>query len=141
MFEVQVYSSGMNVATGKPSSQSSTFNNYGAKLEVNGSLALTPSAVINIAAGDSLAITNSIIRISGNGGPINLTSNPQIADGTHGQIIIIKGSSDTNTVTFDDGAGLALTNAISVTLGNRDTLVLMYDATDDMWIEISRSNK
>ena len=35
----------------------------------------------------------------------------------------------------------ALTNAISVTLGNRDTLVLMYDATDDMWIEISRSNK
>ena len=112
-----------------------------AKLEVNGSLALTPSNTINIAAGDSLAVTNSIIRIAGNGGPINLTSTPQIADGTSGQIIIIKGTSDTNTVTFDDGAGLALTNAISVTLGNKDTLVLMYDAIDDLWIEISRSNK
>jgi hypothetical protein len=122
-----------NTAIGKTASS--------AKLEVNGSLALTPSNLINIAAGDSLTVTNSIIRIAGNGSPINLSSNPQIADGTNGQIIIIKGTSDINTVTFDDGDGLALTNAISVTLGNKDTLVLMYDAIDDLWIEISRSNK
>jgi len=36
MFEVQVYFSGMNVATGKSSSQSSTLSNYGANLAVDG---------------------------------------------------------------------------------------------------------
>ena len=36
MFEVQVYSSGTNVATGKQSSQSSTLNNFGASLAVDG---------------------------------------------------------------------------------------------------------
>jgi len=36
LFEVQVYSSGMNVATGKSSSQSSTLNNFDASLAVDG---------------------------------------------------------------------------------------------------------
>ena len=36
MFEVQVYSSGINVATMKSSSQSSTLNNFGASLAVDG---------------------------------------------------------------------------------------------------------
>lgn len=36
MFEVQVYSSGINVATKKSSSQSSTLNNFGASLAVDG---------------------------------------------------------------------------------------------------------
>jgi hypothetical protein len=122
-----------NTAIGKTSTS--------AKLEVNGSFAMSPSAVASVAAGDSIAVTSSIIRIAGNGGPINMSSSPQIADGVNGQIIIIKGTNDTNTVTLDDGTGLALTNALSVTLGNKDTIVLMYDSIDDQWIEISRSNK
>jgi hypothetical protein len=36
MFEVQVFSSGSNIATGKSSSQSSTLNNYGPRLAVEG---------------------------------------------------------------------------------------------------------
>ena len=36
MFEVRVFSSGSNIATGKSSSQSSTLNNYGPRLAVDG---------------------------------------------------------------------------------------------------------
>jgi hypothetical protein len=36
--------------------------------------------------------------------------------------------------------GLLLTDGISVTLGHRDTLVLMYNSISKSWVEISRSN-
>jgi hypothetical protein len=81
------------------------------------------------------------MRVQGSGGAVNITVDPQIADGTDGQIIIIKGISNTNTLTLDEGTGLSLTSAASFTLGAKDTISLMYDAVDDVWIEISRSNK
>lgn len=111
------------------------------RLEINGSLALMPGAVQSLSVGTTIAVANSIVKVVGNGGAVNLTSTPQIAVGTDGQIIIIKGTDDTNTVRLDEGTGLALTDGASVTLGDKDTLVLMYDAGDTEWIEISRSNK
>lgn len=102
---------------------------------------MIPSAVQSLSVGSSIAVTTSIAKVIGNGGAINLTSNPQITDGTDGQIIIIKGTNDTNTLTLDDGDGLSLTDGASFTLGNKDTMALMFDAGDDEWIEISRSNK
>ncbi|MDA0771737.1 MAG: hypothetical protein O3C63_02220 [Cyanobacteria bacterium] len=111
------------------------------RLEINGSLALIPGAVQSLSVGTTIAVANSIVKVVGNGGAVNLTSVPQVATGTDGQIIIIKGTDDTNTVRLDEGAGLALTDGASVTLGDKDTLVLMYDTGDTEWIEISRSNK
>ena len=81
------------------------------------------------------------MRVQGSPGAVNITANPQIADGTDGQILVLKGMHDTNTVTLDNGTGISLTSGASFTLGNKDTITLIYDALDDEWIEISRSNK
>lgn len=68
----------------------------------------------------------------------DLTADPQIVDGRQGQIITIIGTSDTNTLTLDDGAGLAL--SAQIVLGIGDTITLIYISTLDLWVEVSRSN-
>ena len=113
----------------------------GARLEVNGTVAYTPSASTNITAAGGITATRALMRVQGSPGAVNITANPQIADGTDGQILVLKGMHDTNTVTLDNGTGISLTSGASFTLGNKDTITLIYDALDDEWIEISRSNK
>ncbi len=69
---------------------------------------------------------------------IDITADPQIANGTSGQLITIIGSSDTNTLTLDDATGLRLTG--QMVLGIGDNITLLYEGTIGDWIEISRSN-
>ena len=69
---------------------------------------------------------------------VDISANPQIADGYDGQEITIIGSSDTNTLTLDDGDGLILSG--QCVLGVGDAITLTYNKTFDYWIEISRSN-
>lgn len=69
---------------------------------------------------------------------IDITADPQIANGTSGQIITIIGSSDTNTLTLDDTDGLRLTGQCILGIG--DNITLLYEGTIGDWIEISRSN-
>ncbi|MFA5183160.1 MAG: hypothetical protein WC405_17730, partial [Syntrophales bacterium] len=102
-----------------------------------------PSSTQNITAGTGITsdmLTYKITRIQGNGGAVDITANPQIAGGTDGQIIILQGKSDTNTVKFDTGTGLALSGGNSFTMGTGDTLQLMYDSGTSLWYEISRSD-
>jgi hypothetical protein len=81
------------------------------------------------------------MRVQGSGGAIDITANPQIVDGTaDGQMVILKGQSDANTLKFDDGTGLALAGGVSFTMGLGDTLTLIFDVTDDLWFEIGRSD-
>jgi hypothetical protein len=99
-----------------------------------------PSATTSITAGGGITVLNTIMRVDGSAGPVNITANPQIADGTDGQIVMIKGQNDTNTVTLDDGTGLQLAGAAAMVLGLGDIITFMYDSVDDLWIEISRSD-
>lgn len=47
--------------------------------------------------------------VAGNGGAIDITSNPQIAAGTVvGQRLVLIGCHDTNTIKFENGTGLVL---------------------------------
>ena len=71
---------------------------------------------------------------------INISSNPQIADGYNGQQILIVGSSDTNTLTLEDANGLQLAGAASMVLGVGDNIRLIYITALDLWLEVSRSN-
>ncbi len=112
----------------------------GAALEVDGTMALSPSSTTDITAGGGVTVTNGIQRLQGSGGGVDITVDPQIADGIDGQIVIFKGQSNTNTVKFDDGNGLQLGGGVSFTMGQYDTLMMMYDADDDMWVEVSRSD-
>lgn len=102
---------------------------YGFALFRNGTTqVLAASGQINPNAG--------IVTVGGLGGAVTLTSNPNIIAGIAGQILILEGTSDTNTLTLTNGNGVKLSGAI--TLGIRDTLTLIYNGT--YFLEIARSN-
>jgi len=68
----------------------------------------------------------------------DLSADSQIVAGRNGQMITIIGSSDTNTLTLDDGTGLAL--SAQCILGIDDSITLVYMTTRSLWVEVSRSN-
>jgi hypothetical protein len=75
------------------------------------------------------------IYVAGDGGAIDITANPQIAAGNNdGDELILIGTSDANTLQFDDGNGLSLNGAM--VLYNNSVLKLKWDGTT--WLEISR---
>jgi hypothetical protein len=109
-------------------------------LEVSGRVAVTPSAVTNITAVGGVTVTSGVMRIQGSGGAVNITADPQISAGTDGEILILIGQSNVNTVRFDDGAGMQIAGGTSFTMGLYDTLQLVYDAGTGFWVEVGRSN-
>jgi len=101
-----------------------------------------PSSVNSVAASSGITssmLDKTLIKIQGDGGAVDITANPQIVDGVDGQVIILKGDHNTNTVQIDDGDGVALNNGTAFVMGKGDVLKLYYDGTDDIWYEISRS--
>jgi hypothetical protein len=73
-----------------------------------------------------------VFFVQGDSGPVNITSNPQIdAATTVGVELILIGKSDTNTLTLEDGDGLALNGEII--LGLNDVISLMWTGSE--WIE------
>ena len=107
-------------------------------------LIYTPSALQSLTAGTAILANASTARIEGSGGAVTITATPTIANGTDGQILMIRGTSDTNLVTIQDegalaGSNLQLSTGVNFTFGIGDTLVLMFDADAGDWIEISRS--
>lgn len=73
-------------------------------------------------------------------GPITMSSNPQIADGNSNQLLILVGTSDTNTIKLVNGNGLRLKE--NMVLGDEDALYLMYDSGgSNDWVEVGRSKK
>lgn len=90
-------------------------------------------------------LTSGIVRVVGVSGGTIINATPSISNGYDGQIIIIKGESNINTVTLKSnnnliGSNLMLDNGIDFTLGKGDLLQLYYDASDGCWYEISRKN-
>lgn len=90
-----------------------------------------------ITAGGGISHTGrpvEMIFVEGSGGAVNITVNPQVEIGiVTGQELNIIGTSDTNTVTFEDGDGLLLNG--SVTLDSQTTLNLLWDGTQ--WFVMS----
>lgn len=71
---------------------------------------------------------------------ITFKSTPHITSGFDGQILIFRGSSDTNTLIFQDesslsGSGMNL-GGVNRTLGEADYLILMYSDISLKWEEI-----
>jgi len=111
--------------------------------KLSGVFSFVPSTTQSLSAGSTLTVTRGIMEVVGNGGAVTLTSTPTIAapvdDGT---IVVIQGTHNTNTVTFQDNANLSGSNlymgGTDVTLGANDILVLVYN--EDKWIKVSHSN-
>ena len=85
------------------------------------------------------------IKVVGNGGAVTLTATPTITPtSTDGQLLIIQGTSDANTVTLQDvatlpGSQLNLGAGTRV-LGAGDIIFLVWDLLTTSWSEISFSN-
>lgn len=108
--------------------------------DIFGKSGYSPSSTTNITAAGGITVTRGIMRVQGSGGAIDITADPQIVDGNDGEIVILEGMSDTNTLTLDDGTGLQLAGAASFVMGEGDVIQLMYNANRDIWIEITRSD-
>lgn len=80
--------------------------------------------------------------VQGDGGAATFSggANPQILapTGNKSMSMFIRGASDTNTLTFVDGAGLLL-KTTSITLGANDVLWLVYDSILGSWTEVARN--
>ena len=116
----------------------------GMDLWVEGPMVYTPSTNLSLNAGSTLTITNTIMRVQGSFGPVTLGL-PSLSAGNDGQLIIIQGTNDANTVSFvDDGSTpgtlMELNDDSAMVLGNGDTITLVYSASDSRWYEVSRSD-
>ena len=80
--------------------------------------------------------SNETIFLQGSGGAIDITADPQIANGNNiNDRLLLIGSSNTNTITLQDGDGLKLNG--ECVLAENETLSLLWNGT--IWIELGRS--
>ncbi|MCP4645781.1 MAG: hypothetical protein GY851_35375 [bacterium] len=101
----------------------------------------TPSADQARADDSTITVANTIVRVAGDAGAAVLDTNPAIEDGAaDGQMAIIQGTHDTNTVQIADACNTQLAGGAAVTLGQGDTLTVIWDAGESVWLETSRSN-
>ena len=90
----------------------------------------------DVTAGFSLRPATQHHQLTGTAATTSDTTTA-IVDGKFvGQLLIIEGTSDVNTITIKDNANTKM--AGDAVLGLNDTLTLMWNDTD--WIEISRAN-
>lgn len=120
-------------------------------LDVNGTATITQTNVTRVVNPPSttqvLYSTNTISIGSYNtvvvssGGAVTLSSNPQISTTTAivGETILIKGSSDTNTITLIDGNGIKLSGDNPMTLELDDRICLEFSESG-FWCENFRTN-
>lgn len=78
--------------------------------------------------------SDALIYIQGNGGNINVTANPQIAAGSDGDTIELRGRNSAQKVLIEDGNGLSLNGSFN--MGEDCSITLRYDSVN--WVEVSR---
>ena len=93
---------------------------------------------------------SSIVRVAGEGGNVVLdfSTIDQVAAGAvDGQFLIIRGKNDLATVTFGHDVDtdpmttdLVLNSGVQFTMGNNDTLTLIYDLEVNAWLEVARTD-
>lgn len=101
-------------------------------LSISASTTITPS--VNV---------NTVQYVAGNSGPVTVTASPPIATTNMvvGQKLRIVGTSDTNTVTYNNSVNLVLPRG-SATLGKDMSIDLQYmgtDGTNSSWVETGRN--
>ncbi len=118
-----------------------------ATFTASGTIAYPPNTLTgaSINTADTITVTNGIMRVQGSTGAIIVSSTPSIADGVDGQSVIIQGTSDAEPLTLQDesklgSSGLQLSSGFNFTLGQGNTLQLIYDGNLDKWFEVSRSD-
>lgn len=118
-----------------------TINELISKEVTSDNLVFTVAPLVYLAATSVINPSATVMNVAATsgGGAVTLTSNPSIAAGINGQLLVLRGNSATDIITLTDGNGMQLNG--SITLGLNDTITLYYDGvvTND-WIEMSRSD-
>jgi hypothetical protein len=105
----------------------------------NSGAGIFPTVAQAITAVGSVINATKTYQLLDPNGNYTLTSNPSIANGATGQVLILGvGAAEANTVTLTDGLGMQFTLGVAVTLGAADVLVMLYDGTD--WNEVAYMN-
>lgn len=112
-----------------------------ADLDING-IIIDPIDTQALTASDTISVDGSVLLVAGSGGAITLTSTPTIANGTNGEVILIVGTNDTNTITLQHGTSynLQMSSGQDFTLGSADLIAYKYNSTIGDWIELFRCN-
>lgn len=98
----------------------------------------TPGAPVVVSAAGGIGVTTDprqLDFVTSTGGPVPITANPQIANGTAlGQELTLIGTSDTNYIELADGNGLSLNGPIL--LKNNVAILLVWNGS--IWVELTR---
>lgn len=115
------------------------------EIKLNGKVFTAASTLQSLLAASAISPNAGKVRVVGNGGAVVLTSTPSIGVGTDdGQLLIVQGTSDANTVTLQDsgtlaGSGMRL-GAATRLLGEGDISLFTWDAALAEWLEMAFSN-
>lgn len=112
-------------------------NNIGTVGTLTTNVLVTPGSGLTPTAGSTVTATRSFHTLAP-AAAVTLSGATAIANGSDGQRLTFAGTSNTNTVTINDGANTQM--AGNVTLGLGDTISYVYSSTLGDWIETSRSN-
>ena len=107
--------------------------------------AVTSPTIYTITAATSIPLSHShdnetnpltfYMKIVGSGA-VDMSADPQIAAGTDKAVITLEGTSDTNTVTLENGTGLSM--PYTFIIGNGDIITFVYNESTSTWVEVSR---
>lgn len=110
-----------------------------------GKLVLAAPSIVSVTAGATLNSSATTLQVVGSGGAVTLSNTTGISAGVaNGQILIIGGTDDVNTVTVPAAGNLYLDGGAACVLGRGDTIMLVYFTAgtgfNAGWREICRSN-
>ncbi len=128
------------IAVNNTTINNTTINGGTASLD---KLILKPASQTNLTTVNPIQATGSLIRIQGATGPVDYpvgATQISVTGVVDGQVIVLKGLSNTNSVTLDDGNGLDLNGGVKFIIGAGDTITLVYDALTGNWIELTRTD-
>lgn len=102
---------------------------------VSGSRA-SPNSIVDV-TGITASTVSQIQFVKGSSGAVDIIANPQISAGTTvGQMLILIGRSDTDTILLEDSNGLSLNGPC--TLVANSMIQLVWDGTN--WVEVTRND-
>jgi len=94
-----------------------------------------PTTVQTLAAGTTILANATIVQIQSTGN-VTVTTNPLIADGQDGQVLIIVNVDTTDTITLTDGNNVQFAGGVNKALGPSDSVMMMFNSTIADWVEI-----
>ena len=109
--------------------------------KINCELSYVPDTDQTRAADSTITVNGALVRVGAVNDLDSLDVNPAIEDGiSDGQIVIIQGIDDSKRLTIVDNCNTQLSAGNEVVLGKGDTIMLIWDAGDSDWYEVSRSS-